>query len=119
LARATLAALEMCARTADVVPEWRARAGLYQGPLVSGLVGEVRYQFDIWGDTVNVASRLCGVSGPGTVAMTAEQWGVLQGELEALRELSVCCSAASLGERSLKGLGQIEVMEVTPEELTP
>ena len=114
LMRATLATLEMCARTSEVVPEWRARAGLYQGPLVSGLVGEVRYQFDIWGDTVNVASRLCGVSAPGTVAMTAEHWEALQSELTSLRELPVSCVATSLGERSLKGLGLIEVMEVAP-----
>jgi hypothetical protein len=48
------------------------------------------------------------------VAMTAEHWEVLQSELMGLRELSVCCAATSLGERSLKGLGLIEVMEVTP-----
>ena len=34
------------------------RAGVHSGPVVSGVVGVKKFQFDIWGDTVNIASRM-------------------------------------------------------------
>jgi len=106
--RAACASIEMCELTAELIPEWSARAGVYCGPLVSGVVGEQRFQFDVWGDTVNVAARLCGVSAPGTIAVTAEHWRALAEE-DAQRELC----AHSLGLSSLKGLGNIEVFELS------
>jgi|GEM_PF-430900 len=108
LLRAILAATEMCRVTPSIVPEWSARAGVYLGPLVSGVVGEQRFQFDVWGDTVNVAARLCGVSDSGTIAITAEHWAQLQ-----RAEEGPSLSGRSLGQISLKGLGEIEVYEVS------
>jgi len=34
------------------------RVGVHSGPIVSGVVGVKKFQFDIWGDTVNIASRM-------------------------------------------------------------
>ncbi|MGB1037194.1 MAG: adenylate/guanylate cyclase domain-containing protein [Bacteroidia bacterium] len=34
------------------------RAGVHTGPVISGVVGVKKFQFDIWGDTVNIASRM-------------------------------------------------------------
>jgi adenylate cyclase len=34
------------------------RVGLHHGPVIAGIIGKQSYQYDIWGDTVNVASRL-------------------------------------------------------------
>ena len=80
------------------------------GPLVSGVVGEQRFQFDVWGDTVNVAARLCGVSDSGAIAITAEHWSRLdQGD-----EPAIYLAGRSLGLMSLKGLGEIEVYEFKP-----
>jgi adenylate cyclase len=42
--------------------------------LPAGIVGQERYQFDIRGDTVNVAARLVGKGKPGCVALTEEDW---------------------------------------------
>ena len=42
------------------------RAGLHAGPLVSGIIGKTKFTFDIWGDTVNVASRMESTGVPGT-----------------------------------------------------
>ena len=37
---------------------WRIRIGLHAGPAVAGVIGTRKFVYDVWGDTVNVASRL-------------------------------------------------------------
>jgi len=36
---------------------WEIRIGLHMGPLVSGIIGSTKFSVDVWGDTVNIASR--------------------------------------------------------------
>jgi class 3 adenylate cyclase len=43
------------------------RIGLNTGPVIAGIVGYKRYQYDIWGDTVNVAARMEQQSEPGRI----------------------------------------------------
>ncbi len=47
------------------------RIGLNSGPLVAGVVGRKRYAFDVWGETVNLASRLQVMSDPDQILVAA------------------------------------------------
>jgi class 3 adenylate cyclase len=43
------------------------RGGIHLGAATAGVIGTQRLQYDVWGDTVNVASRLEGTSEPGRI----------------------------------------------------
>jgi class 3 adenylate cyclase/CheY-like chemotaxis protein len=47
---------------AEIGQTFQARIGIHSGPAVAGIIGTHRFVYDVWGDTVNVASRLEGSS---------------------------------------------------------
>ena len=81
---------------------WQVRSGIHIGPVMAGIVGEERYQFDVWGDTVNVASRLTGAASPDGVGLT-EQTSA------SLRDFAI----SPRGAVELKGKGMVRMVEVT------
>jgi adenylate cyclase len=72
---AGLAALEMQATAARMksrddalrLPSLRLRIGIHTGPVISGVVGNRRFSFDIWGDAVNIASFMEAHCLPGRI----------------------------------------------------
>jgi predicted ATPase/class 3 adenylate cyclase len=50
------------------------RIGLHTGPVIAGVVGIKRYQYDIWGDTVNIAARMEQQSEPGKINLSKETY---------------------------------------------
>lgn len=53
------------------LPEWDLRIGMHTGPVIAGIIGKTRLTFDIWGDTVNTASRMEASSEPGQINLSA------------------------------------------------
>lgn len=59
-------------KTAAGCSYWDVRIGIHCGPLVAGVVGLHKFAYDVWGDTVNLASRLESAGAPGRVNISDE-----------------------------------------------
>lgn len=53
---------------------FQLRIGIHTGPVVAGVIGTKKFSYDLWGDTVNVASRMESLGMPGKIQVTAETY---------------------------------------------
>lgn len=58
--------------------ELDVRIGLASGPVVGGVIGQKRILFDLWGDTVNLASRMESSGVPGRIQVAPSTWALLR-----------------------------------------
>jgi len=92
---------------------WELRVGIHTGPIVAGVVGKKKYAYDIWGDTVNIASRMESSSEPGKVNISSSTYHLI-------KDVYNC---AYRGKISAKNIGEIDmyfvegVLENTREEV--
>jgi len=80
---------------------WQVRIGIDHGPVVAGVIGRTHFQFDVWGDTVNTASRIQEIGAPDTVNLSGRAW----------QQLRTSGRGRSLGMVEIKGRHSIEVVE--------
>lgn len=76
----------------------QVRIGIHSGPVIAGIIGTHRFVYDVWGDTVNVASRLEALSLPGRVHASQETTCALAGGFEL----------EPRGHLDVKGRGRLE-----------
>jgi class 3 adenylate cyclase len=61
------------------VPRFDARVGIHCGPVVGGVVGSRKFAYDIWGDTVNIASRVEQAGEGGKINISGEVYERVKG----------------------------------------
>lgn len=108
-----LAALEMqlfiakrkADRDAKGLPAFEMRVGIHTGPIVAGIVGVRKFQYDIWGDTVNTASRMESNGEIGKVNISQTTYELLKADPEFAFE--------SRGKIEAKGKGELDMWFVS------
>jgi len=87
---------------------WELRIGIHTGELIAGVVGTKRFAYDIWGDTVNVASRMEAGAEPGKVNISGSTY-------EMASEFFVCTYRGKIQAKNKGEIDMYYVERIRPE----
>ncbi|MCK4663025.1 MAG: tetratricopeptide repeat protein [Bacteroidales bacterium] len=85
---------------------WEMRIGIHTGSVVAGVIGMKKFAYDIWGDTVNIASRMESASEPGRINISGSTY-------ELIKNNFFCHHR---GKISAKNMGEIDMYFVEKEK---
>ena len=71
------------------------RIGIHTGPIVAGVIGKNKFAYDLWGATVNKASRMESTGDKNKIQISSETYNLIKGDFEVLEHRKV----------DIKGLG--------------
>jgi PAS domain S-box-containing protein len=95
-------ALEMVDKVAELRDltgrNLQIRVGIHTGAVIAGVIGTQKFIYDLWGDTVNIASRMESHSDVGKIQVTAETYELLKHQFELIER----------GAIEIKGKGQMQ-----------
>ncbi len=86
--------------------KWLMRVGVNSGQVVAGIVGTNKFSYDVWGDTVNIASRIESNSEPGKINISGSTY-------ELIKDYFNC---EYRGKLNAKGKGEIDMYFVKSEK---
>jgi adenylate cyclase len=98
-------------------PAFQMRVGIHTGPVVAGIVGVKKFQYDIWGDTVNTASRMESSGAVGKVNISQSTYELLK-DLPASEAGDSGFTFETRGKVEAKGKGEMDMWFVTTKPAT-
>lgn len=81
---------------------WAVRVGLHSGEVMAGIIGSRKFAYDLWGDTVNLASRLESQGRAGWVQISDETAKLIESEFDVL----------SVGLVDIRNRGELQVYRI-------
>ena len=81
---------------------WNIRIGIHSGSVAAGVVGKKKFAFDIWGPSVNLASRMESTCEPGQVNISSSTYQLVKDKYDCLPR----------GEVKVKNIGKVEMFFV-------
>jgi adenylate cyclase len=88
---------------ASMEAQFQVRIGIHSGPVIAGVIGSHRFLYDIWGEAVNLASRLESHSVPGRIHVSARTGEILADRYEF----------EPRGLINLRGIGKVKTSFLT------
>ena len=86
-------------RNASTAFKWHLRVGVHSGPVIAGVVGTRKFAFDVWGDTVNLASRMESAGEVDRINISAYTFHLVQAEFDCRYR----------GKVAAKGKGEVDM----------
>lgn len=87
---------------------WELRIGIHTGEIIAGVIGTKRFAYDIWGDTVNVSSRMETSCEPGMVNVSGETYNYIE-------PLFVCKYRGKVSAKNKGDIDMYYVEKIKPE----
>ncbi|MBW7858391.1 MAG: hypothetical protein H3C43_08890 [Leptonema sp. (in: Bacteria)] len=87
------------------LPQWRLRIGIHSGPVIAGVIGQRKFLYDIWGQTVNIASMLEENSVTNRINISRSTYDLVKNGFEcSYRGISQTASKSKIDMFFLEGI---------------